>query len=302
MFEADFDIIDFQSAASLNNATFRDYYIRLKMLALVVYEWVNLPETCDDRFLEKTLYNDGQAIFVYDDDMGCYLNLTVAPSANLDVYYRPLEYRAYSIGYNKVYKNTDCVIIRNNAIMRPTHPTLILFAHRLYERERTIDSNIIMQKFPGFIETDEDKRLTVENLLMQFRGNVPIVVGDKSHGLKDAIKTIKFDVPFIADKVRAETHEVWNEALTFLGIANANTHKRERQIVDEVNANNEATMLHSDIGLSERKKSAKLINEMYGLNVDVRKRTLDEINEMLYNINEGSDNDGEVYNDTAIHD
>lgn len=297
MFETDFEGIDFRSAASLNNHTLMDYYFRLKMLALVVYEWIGLPDSCDERFLEQTLYRDGQAIFVYDEEMGCYLNLNVAPSANLDVYYRPLEYRAYSLNYNKTYSNKDCVIFRNNSIMRATHQTLRLFAYRLYERERTIDTNITLQKFPGFVTTDESRRLTVENLMMQYKGNVPIVIGDKSQGLTDAIKTIRFDAPYVADKVRADLHEIWNDALTFLGINNANTHKREREIVDEVNANNESIMLHCDVGLSERIKSANEINKKYGLNVSVRKRTSNEIFEMI-----GGDEIGEVHNDNSAHD
>ena len=41
-------------SALLNNRTYLQYYNRLLELAINMYEWKNLPDTVDERFLELT--------------------------------------------------------------------------------------------------------------------------------------------------------------------------------------------------------------------------------------------------------
>ena len=50
-------------SALLNNRTYLQYYNRLLELAINMYEWKNLPDTVDERFLELTLFSDGMAVF-----------------------------------------------------------------------------------------------------------------------------------------------------------------------------------------------------------------------------------------------
>ena len=66
--------------------------------------------------------------------------------------------------------------------------------------------------------------------------------------------------------------QIWNEALTYLGISNNNTQKKERMITDEVVRNMGGTIASRYSRLSPRKKACKLINKMFGLNIDVRFR------------------------------
>ena len=64
-------------SAVLNNQTYLMYYNRLKELALNLFKWINLPDTIDERYLELTLYEQGQAVFFRDDVLG-YLALQCA--------------------------------------------------------------------------------------------------------------------------------------------------------------------------------------------------------------------------------
>lgn len=53
----------FDESAYLNNRTYLQYVERLTSLSISMFEWKNLPDSIDARFLEMTLFSDGQAVF-----------------------------------------------------------------------------------------------------------------------------------------------------------------------------------------------------------------------------------------------
>jgi hypothetical protein len=133
--------------------------------------------------------------------------------------------------------------------------------------------NIQAQKTPIMILCDEKTRLTMTNLYNQYSGDKPFIFGTKSLDL-GSFTVLKTDAPFVADKLSVQKHEVWNEVLTFLGINNANTDKKERLITDEATANDEQVSLSADVFLLARQLAAKQINEMFGLNITVERRSI----------------------------
>ena len=64
-------------------------------------------------------------------------------------------------------------------------------------------------------------------------------------------------------------HEIFNEALTYFGISNINTVKKERLISDEVTHNLGGTEVEKHVRLNSRKEACEKINKMFGLNIDV---------------------------------
>lgn len=259
---------------TMNTITAQDYYDRLQLIALSLFEWHNLPESCNANFLEKTLFTYGNALFIYDDDIG-FLNMKCVPGGRLNNYDEPVSYRAVSTIYNKEYSREECVLIRNNIIEKPTDNTVLLFASRLTEAERTIDVNIKSQKTPVLIRCNEKDRLTMKNLYKQYDGNEPFILGAKGIDI-EALKVLKTDAPFVADKIQIYKHQIWNEALTFFGINNVNTEKRERLITDEANANNEVISINAQSMLLTREQACKEINDKYGLDIAVSMRTFNE--------------------------
>ena len=63
--------------------------------------------------------------------------------------------------------------------------------------------------------------------------------------------------------------EIWNEALTFLGINSLSTEKKERLITDEANQNNEVINLYLQSRLAPRQKACEEFNKVFGTNIDV---------------------------------
>jgi hypothetical protein len=263
---------------NLNALTASDYYDRLRLIALSLFEWEGLPEGCNARHLESSLYLYGRALFYKDDTKG-YMNSKCTPSGTLNHYDEPVAYTATSTVYNVMYKRDECVLIRNNYLERPTDHTVVLFASRLTEAERTIDVNIKAQKTPVMITCDEKDRLTMLALYKKYEENECMILGSKQMNT-DKIKVFKTDAPFIADKMQVYKRDIMNEMLTFFGINNTNSDKRERLITDEVNANNEVIDINSQSMLLTRLEACQQINTMFpDLKVSVRMRTYDEIME-----------------------
>jgi hypothetical protein len=255
-------------SALLNNRTYLQYYYRLLELAINMYEWKNLPPSVDERFLELTLFSDGMAVFFRDEVLG-ELCLQCMIGGQLDVYRIPIERTAYATnGYQARLDETNSVIIFNNYTHTNSMLDVEMYARRLYEIERTIDVNVKAQKTPLIIRATENQRLTIKNLYMQYDGNEPFIFGDKNLDM-DGIKVLKTDAPYVADKLNILKRQIWNEALTYLGIENSNTEKKERLVSDEVTTNLGGVEAQRFCRLNARRQAAKKINEMFGLNISV---------------------------------
>lgn len=263
--------VGFWESSWLNNRTYQHYYNRLTELAISMFEWQNLPDTVDARFLELSLFSTGMAIFFKDEELG-YLALQTMIGGNLDVYNVPKIRRAYATnGFNMLLSDDNSVIIWNNMLRTNCLTDIELFARRLYECDRTIDVNIKAQKTPIAILCDENQRLTMKNMYAQYDGNEPFIFGAKDLDIKK-IQAITTGAPFVADKVMQTKIQIWNEAMTYLGISNVNFQKKERMVTDEVTRNMGSTVSSRYTRLEMRKKACEDINKMFGLNVNVEYR------------------------------
>lgn len=263
--------VGFWESSWLNNRTYQHYYNRLTELAISMFEWQNLPDTVDARFLELSLFSNGMAIFFKDEELG-YLALQTMIGGNLDVYNVPKIRRAYATnGFNMPLSEDNSVIIWNNMLRTNCLTDIELFARRLYECDRTIDVNIKAQKTPVAILCDENQRLTMKNMYAQYDGNEPFIFGAKDLDIKK-IQAITTGAPFVADKIMQTKIQIWNEAMTYLGISNVNFQKKERLLTDEVTRNMGSTVSSRYTRLEMRKQACRQINKMFGLNINVEYR------------------------------
>lgn len=289
----------------INDLTYIDYLDRLRMLATSLFTWKNLDKVAGigaSRFLEQSLFDYGRACFVNDKEVG-YLALNVNPSDTLNVYNLPTEVNAWSIGYNKMFPFDDVVYIMNNEIEKPTKTILQLFANRLYETERTIDVNLLAQKTPILIEGDTKTILTLKNVYMQYSGNTPFIFGNKQFDISNKLNVLKTDAPYIVDKLDVHKGRIFNEALTVMGIDNANTDKRERLITDEVESNDQLISYYLNCFYKTRKKACDEINEKFlkdsdiKIEIELNKEVVELLDKTEFNdYNKGGDDDEQIYN------
>lgn len=268
-------------SAYMNNRTYLQYYNRLTELAVSMFEWKNLPSTVDERYLELTLYSQGMAIFFKDEALADkdlansgdgFVVMQTTIDGRLDIYRIPKQRRAYaSNGYHNNLTDKNSVIIYNNYLRTNSMLDIEMYARRLYEIERAIDVNVRGQKTPKIILCNEDQRLVLKNLFMQYDGNEPFIFGSKQLDLT-GINSIDISSPYVADKLNQLKREIFNEALTYLGISNVNIQKKERLLVDEVTRNMGSVEAQKYTRLNARKEACKKINEMFGLDIDVEYR------------------------------
>ena len=278
-------------------SSFQKYRDNLMQLGMAMFDWRNLPETCNERYIEKTEYFKGATVFFKDDELG-YLCLPVIFNGPFDVLDEPDRRVAYSrSGYRKQLTKDDSVIIWNNYLRKPSCLTVNHYARRLADLENSIDVNCKAQKTPVLIRCNENQRLTLQNLYNQYEGNYPFIFGERDLDVK-GISAISTGAPFVADKMFQIKMQVWNEALTELGISNISYQKKERLVSDEVIRNMGGTIASRYSRITMRRLACDSINKMFGLNIecDYREdfRQTDDENMILNQTEEGQEKTSEA--------
>ena len=281
---------EFRDAILLNNDTYKDYLERIKKIALSMFEWVNLPDTMNARYLEMCLYYKGQAALLYDNNYG-FINTQAADSGYINIYGLPTLLNCFSYSYNSMRnlyvpesgegKDGECILVMNTFERVPTCATVELFAYRLSQAQRSADTNVSVTRSSQLLLTDQKQYFTLKKMYEEYDGNTPAIFADKNLITPDSIKAIKTDTPIMLKELMDYKREIWNECLTALGVSNLNE-KRERMVSAETDSNNEVVNLNLQSFLIPRQKAAEEFNKKFGLTGD--KAIKVRVRSDLYNI------------------
>ena len=262
-------------SAELNNWTFNHYFYTMLELAVNSFEWINLPDEIDARFLEYLINVNGYALFFRDDVADAYVAANASLGGNLNIYHVPEYRRAFAPnGYNYECTPENSVIIYNNYLRTPTYGSILYYSKKLYAIERTLDTEIFTARIPAFIACEESQRLTMENLMMKYDGNIPLIFGNKNFDMS-SLKVLDLkpnDKGEKMERLYTMKRKYWYEALAYLGIDTANEEKKERLITAEVERGNSLTEQMRYTRLNARRNAAKQINKMFGLEIEVNYR------------------------------
>lgn len=267
----------FTDSLILNDETYMDYLNRFRRIALSMFEWVNLPKTMNSRYLEECLFYNGQASLLYDKKYG-FINTKCAGNGYVNIYGLPSKLHCFSYSFqtdrnlyvglnslNESKEDEECILVMNNWERVPTAGSMELFAYRLYLAQRTCDVNISSQRYPVMVVGDEKQRLMLENLYSQYDGNQPFIFGNKNQLTGDEMKVLNTTAPYVVDKITEYKKEIFNEALTYLGINNVSVKKKERLTENESNENTELVNLNLQSMLAPRLEACRQFNEKFGL-------------------------------------
>lgn len=258
----------------LNDLTFKVLYNKFRVLACSAHEWEGLPDGIEEKHIERFLFEHGKAIWFKDPAMS-FMCLEAQTSGQLNVYGEPVKWFASGFNYHKVFDADKCVIIDNNPMRLSTHDIVMFYVNKITEAERTMDVNVKACKTPYIFACDDKDVLTFKSIFGKIDGNVPAIYADKGLNL-DAIQVLQTNVKFMGNDLMDYKKSVENELLTFLGFDNLAVDKKERVNLSEANSNNQMTKSFADLQLESRKLACERINEMFGLNVSVKRREVEQ--------------------------
>ena len=290
-------------SGALTEQTYYEFMDRFTMDFLSLFEYEGLPEHIDSRFIERTLFFGGQGVWFDSPEFG--LIFQPANLQGYNIWDRPTHFQVQrnQWEWNGTLEgdSPDGIVMYNNPIGKPTQDILSLYAYRLTQVERSIDLNINAQKTPYIIEVEPNKRLSLKNIMAKVDEFEPLI--EVSNDMfQEGIKIHDIRADYIADKLMEYKHELENDIYTMLGVGNANTDKKERMIVDEVNANNDQIQISIQNYLDERQRALEKVNKKFGLNISVKFRLESLAEEAAEKAKEAMKDNESIHNNNVAQD
>lgn len=246
-------------------------------LAMSLYEWENLPNGIESRYIERALFETGQAFFYNHEDLG-FIALPCSNSSDMNIYGEPIRVMltGYGKGFSQQVDVDKGVRILNNINAIPSYNTIEYYCMKLTQIDSTMNTNLVQQKVPFIFATTKANEFTMKSIYQKMYSGEPaifvnqeLITGDKLN-----VEVKACEAPYLLDKLQQQRYEVQKELLTFLGINNT-VEKKERLLVDETNANNQQIDMSIELGLELRELACRQINERFGLNVSVKSKVRD---------------------------
>lgn len=238
------------------------------------FEWDGMPDTIDLRFLEKTLFYNALSVFYFDTEYDRFMALRASGNGPINMYDNPTQFTVYGNQlFTKQLKANECVPIWANYLRVPDWDIIRIYSRRLAEADITLEINALSRRHPFVISVDNNERLSLVNAFRKVQEGHPVIFGTESFNptsLSEKMNLLNMTVPngslteMMEYKLRA-----WNEALSWLGIMNVNSTKRERMVTDEASGSAGNVLASRAVCLNARQEACDAINDKYGLSVSV---------------------------------
>lgn len=251
-------------SSQLNSRLYSYYRNIMMQMAMSRFRWINLPECCDERYLEWQLMTEGVATIAFPARAaGQFLSLKAATQAPMTMYGNPSKWLGIGDNGTRIRCNPlNGVLVWDNASRYPLLNGIDLYANELTHIRMTKRMNRMHQQIPFILTGPQEKRQEMVNLFKQISGGEPAII--TTNGIESIdVNAIQTGVTYIGEELAQDEANVWNRIYTLLGIANS-TYKLERQTEDEIRAQQQPTELIKMNSLQERRKAAETLNERFG--------------------------------------
>ena len=258
-----FGLDNYWQTSDYNSALFMMYRQQIIKLAMNRFKWVNLPPTCNERYLEMTLLFQGIATIAFPSKQrGTFYSTQVAQMSPPNVYDNPTKWLSVgNNGWRFKCSNRNGVIVWDNRARYPLMQMVDMWARELVDIRRTKQLNRMHVKTPYLIKCSPEQEQQAENIYKQMAGGEPAII--TTTGIENIdIDVIKTDVPYLGEELTAEEINTWQQIYQMLGIVNL-TFKAERMVQDEVNKRDEPSDLMALDGLNCRREACEQLNERF---------------------------------------
>lgn len=244
-------------------AMFRNDLIEL---ALSRFRWLNLPETCNECFLEWTLLTEGAATLAFPNSSDTLLSLRAVQQGAPNMYNEPRAWRAMGItGKTTFMCNWDRgVWIWENRTRYPLLVKINIWARELADIMRTKQINRFHMRMPFAITAPQDRTYDVQNFYKAIANGEPYVLAyDNFQDIQTTATMPQRAREYIGDKLQEEWANTWDAIYRELGI-DSMPFKEERMIEDEVNSTMQPTELARMSPLNTRRDACDKLNARFG--------------------------------------
>lgn len=264
---------------NLTSGYFRNY---LFQRVLAVFDF-DIPDYWDKDYFLYVLFAMGHIGIIKGGKYGDWIPQE-CELFGFDLYYRPTNLiitNPYAQDLNssdgKRYQiGKDCEVIKVQPNFHSVCDIVGLYADMLSQSISGMATNLANSKF-SYIFGAKNKA-SAEGLKKMYdqvqRGEPAVFVDKKLYDDNGNLNVQMFshDDPYNMGERLSDFRKILNMFDTEVGIPSVNYEKKERMVVDEVNANNVETETLSDIWLETLTDSIKAVNDLTGLELKVTKR------------------------------
>lgn len=264
---ADTDFIYGTDGTARNLSTMNANFSAMSLIARNRFKWeskIIKPYERLSEYIEFLLFWLGQCCIVNED--GEWKVKKCITQGKFGAFGHPTAFltKDFDGSNSKVYPYEEVIWIKNNAECLPTYYWLRTYCDRISHIERVMDLNIDAQKTPYIIEAAPEIQLSVKNLFKKIRQMCEAVfVNPNKGGIRDKVKVLDLNAPYLVDKLYAQKMNEYNDALNLIGV-NTIDEKRERIVTGEAEISEDLTENYIDIFRSTRMTALRQFNEKAG--------------------------------------
>lgn len=274
------------STVHCKNTGLQRYFARyLIQKAISIFKW-KMPENWAENYVLYCLYSWGYVAVVNTDKFG-----VIAQQCALkgyDVFYQPTHAviaNPLLTGILEPRIGVQCSLLRLQPDYGGIMDKINFYADMMALCAETIGTNILNSKLSYiFGAASKNDAESFKKMFDKVASGEPAAfIGKDLFNEDGTANWMQFNQDlkntYIADEVMIDLRKWEQEFCRDLGINNANTEKKERMIVDEVQSNNEETLLWADLALENLKKDCKKTRDLFGIDIDVDYRFKEAMDE-----------------------
>ena len=272
-----YDSMQSPNIVHCTNTALVSYYTKyLFQKVLSVYKFEGLPEYWAKNYFLYVLFGHGYLAVINTDKYGVIPQM--CGLAGYNVFYQPTKAiigNPLLAGIRELEIGTQTEIIKLQPDYSGIMDIVTTYADLMGLCLETVGTNLLNSKL-SYVFFRENTRAaeSFKKLYDRFASGQPLSVIDKK--LKDKngepawqLFTQNVGQNYISNLVLDDMKTIEDRFNTDIGIPNANTQKRERMLVDEVNVNNVDTQSKVLLWLETMQDGIKKVNEMFDTNISV---------------------------------
>ena len=278
------------SSVHCRNTALVEYYTKyLLEKAISVFEFDGIPDKWAMNYFQYVLFGYGYVAIINTDKYGVIPQLSGLTGYN--VFYQPTMVTIANPlldGLKTLEIGTQCEIIKLQPNYSGVMDIVTTYADLMALCLETAGINLLNSKMSYiFFSQNKAAAETYKKMYDKVASGEPMAVIDKSL-LDDegnpawTMFTQNVGQNYITDKILNDLQTIEDQFNTEIGIPNANTQKKERLIVDEVNANNIDTNAKIALWLETMQRDIEKVNQMFGLDLSVSYRFDNNESEVNY--------------------